>query len=70
MMAPEFLRPPASLLCKLGSIAVHADEMLSDDGHAFDRLALVSLITDPEVASWIQKMSSAQMVPQKRKGKA
>lgn len=25
----DALKPPVSLLCKLGSIAVHADEMLS-----------------------------------------
>lgn len=62
MLAPEL-----TLLVKIGSIAVHADEMLSSDGHAFDRIALQSLLTDPEVVAWLNKMDAAAMVPKKRK---
>lgn len=61
------LTPSASLLCKLGSIAVHADEMMSADGHAFDRVALQQLIADAEVADWIKQMNAMAMVPRKRK---
>lgn len=53
-----------SLLVKLGSIAVHADEMLSPDGHAFDRTAIETLLKDPEVTAWIKKMGV--LLPRKR----
>lgn len=61
------LKPGAGLLCKLGSIAVHADEMLSSGGHQFDRAALTSLIADAEVQAWLTQMDEAAMVPKKRK---
>lgn len=64
------LQPSPALLCKLGSIAVHADEMMSADGHAYDRVALQQLITDPEVANWIAQMNAMAMVPRKRRGNA
>jgi hypothetical protein len=60
------LKPSVTLLVKLGSIAVHADEMLSADGHDFDRIALQGLIADPEVVAWIKQMDAAAMVPKKR----
>lgn len=63
----DMLKPSASLLCKLASIAVHADEMASDDGHEFDRVALTSALTDPEVVEWIAAMSAAALAPRKRK---
>ena len=62
----EMLKPGAALLCKLASIAVHADEMLSDDGHSFDRAALLSAINDPEVVAWIKQMTDAALAPRKR----
>ena len=62
----ELLTPPTSLLCKLASIAVHADELLSDDGHSFDRHALVAAISDPEVKAWIGEMTAAALAPRKR----
>jgi hypothetical protein len=52
------------LLCKLGSIVVHADEMLSAKGHHFDRVALEALLHDPEVAAWLKEMGP--LVPRKR----
>lgn len=61
--------PPITLLVKLGSIAVHADEMLSADGHDFDRIALQGLIADPEVVAWIKVMDAAAMVPKKRQSR-
>lgn len=56
-----------SLACKLGSIVVHADEMMSADGHAFDRVAIQQLISDPEVSAWIGEMQKQAMVPVKRR---
>lgn len=60
------LSPGPGLLCKLASITVHADEMLSADGHHFDRAALLSAIHDPEVSDWIDMMVKAALAPQKR----
>jgi hypothetical protein len=52
----DTLKPNVSLLLKLGSIAVHAEEMLSPSGHPFDRVALESLLSDPEVRQWVSDM--------------
>lgn len=62
----DMMKPSAALLCKLGSIAVHADELLSPDRHHFDRLALASLMADAEVREWLAAMDSAAMLPKKR----
>lgn len=62
----EVLAPSPSLLCKLASIAVHADEMLCPMGHGFDKLALQSAIGDPEVVEWIKQMTAMAMAPVKR----
>ena len=58
------LKPETSLLCKLGSIAVHAEEMMSDDGHKLDHAAILSLLGDPEVKEWIADMGA--LLPVKR----
>lgn len=60
------LNPPPSLLCKLASIVVHADELSSEHGHEFDKVALQSAMNDPEVKSWIEAMTDAAMAPRKR----
>ena len=60
------LTPNAGLLCKLGSIAVHADESMSDEGHAFDKTALEGLIADPEVVEWLAEMDKLALIPKKR----
>lgn len=63
----DALNPKPSLLCKLASIAVHADELASPDGHEFDRIALASAIADPEVRDWLRSMTEAGMAPVKRR---
>ena len=55
-----------SLQCKLGSIVVHAEEMLSPKGHAFDKVALTTLLNDPEVRLWLMEMQKESLVPVKR----
>ena len=60
------LRPTPALLSKLGSIVVHVDEMLSPEGHVFDRAALDLLLRDPEVVAWLEQMNAMAMVPVKR----
>jgi hypothetical protein len=60
------LQPSVALLVKLGSIAVHAEELLSPQGHQFDRAALQTLFEDQEVKAWIAQMTEMAMLPVKR----
>lgn len=60
------LKPSASVLVKLGSIAVHIDEMLSLTGHKFDRFALETVLYDPEIKEWLASMDKLAMLPKKR----
>lgn len=60
------LKPTPTLLCKLGSIIVHAEELASPDGHGFDKIALEQLIDDPEVNQWVRAMDAMAMLPKKR----
>jgi hypothetical protein len=61
------LEPSSRLLCKLGSIIVHAEELASPDGHLFDKVALEQLLADPEVIAWREAMTSLALLPQKRR---
>lgn len=58
--------PPLSVLCKLGSIAIHAEEFLSPEGHELDRLALKALLGDVELREWLERMNAAALLPVKR----
>lgn len=60
------LKPSISLLCKLGSIAVHAEEGTSKKGHEFDITALKSLLMDAEVMAWLKAMDDLALIPKKR----
>jgi hypothetical protein len=57
---PEQIR----LLSKLGSIAVHAEEMLSPNGVQEDVIAMRSLLEDPDVKEFLHEMGP--LVPQLR----
>ena len=50
------LKPSLTLLSKLGSIIIHAEELVSPQGHRFDKVALDQLLTDLEVRTWIKQM--------------
>lgn len=63
------LAPPLSLLCKLGSIAVHVEEALSPDGRDADRVAIQALLADGEVQEWLAAMDAAALLPLKRAGR-
>ena len=52
-----------SLLVKLGSIAVHAKEMLSPSGHELDRVVITELLRDKEVQEWIKAMNKYGLLP-------
>jgi hypothetical protein len=61
------LQPSPSLLSKLGSITVHAEEMIDPvKGHHFDVTALKAVLNDPEVREWLKVMTEMAMVPVKR----
>lgn len=60
------LTPNVTLLVKLGSIAVHAEELLSPKGHVLDKTALDSLLNDSEVREWLHTMDAMAFLPKKR----
>jgi hypothetical protein len=66
-MKPDPLKPSPALLCKLGSIVVHADEGTSSERHHFDLIALKELLFDQEVVAWLNAMDKLAMIPQKRR---
>jgi hypothetical protein len=64
---PDPLEPSASVLCKLGSIIVHAEEMLTPSKrHVFDYVAFNALLDDPEVVEWLKGMGAQGLLPVKR----
>lgn len=65
----DALKPAPSLLCKLGSIVVHAQELHEPGGHEFDLAALQQLYADTEVMAWLKGMKDMAMLPVKRSGK-
>ena len=60
------LTPNSSLLASLGSIVVHVKEMLSPDGHAFDKTAIEGLLADPAVVEWLEQMDQMVLLPKLR----
>ena len=65
-MTDDPLNPSPALLCKLGSVIVHADELLSPFGHNFDREALKALLSDSDVSDWLNAMGELALIPLKR----
>ena len=55
----------ASLACKLASVVVHAQELLSVDGREADRIALQAVANDPDVVAWIKALGP--LAPLKRR---
>jgi hypothetical protein len=66
MPRPACLSPPTSLLCKLGSIAVHVQEATGPGGHPFDSTAASVLLDDPEVVAWLAEMDRLALIPRRR----
>jgi hypothetical protein len=74
MTQTDALKPTVSLLVKLGSIAVHCEELLTPPrldkkrghvgGHEFDKTAVEQLLNDSEVKEWIKAMGA--FMPEKR----
>jgi len=55
-LAADPLQPSLTLLCKIGSIVVHAEEFLSPSGHSLDLEALKTLFREEDVKQWIKDM--------------
>lgn len=53
-----------ALASKLASVVVHSDEMLSPQGHYFDKAALLTACRDPEVQAWLKALGP--LAPVKR----
>lgn len=60
------LRPCPSLLAKLGSIIVHFDEALSQDGDYADVQAAHVLMRDPDVDAWMRAMKDMALITLRR----
>ena len=60
------MKPSSKILIYLGSIAVHADELTSKDGHPFDLITTRGLLDDPELKAWIKSMTKLALLPVKR----
>ena len=65
-MAKDVLKPSAQLLIKLGSIITHYEEYTSKNGHEFDKIAIDSLLADPDVKEWMKEMNDMALLPHKR----
>jgi hypothetical protein len=73
MKYDEVISPTLSILIKLGSIAVHADELhpngneiISPLAHPYDIVALRSILDDPEIKEWLVEMDKMAFLPKKR----
>lgn len=65
-MKADPLKPGATLLVKLASVSVHAEELMGPGGHSFDQVALVTVLNDPEVVAWVKEMTAMGFAPVKR----
>lgn len=64
MSKSDPLKPTATVLCKLGSAVVHAEEYFGPRGNPVDKMAFDSLTADSEVQDWMKAMKS--FLPVKR----
>jgi len=64
------LRPSPTLLIKLGSALIHAEEMIETKmkNAEFDIPAFKTVADDPEVKTWVKEMGA--MLPLKRSTRA
>jgi len=69
MSDDDIYTPRVTLLVKLGSIAVHADEFTSDEGLPVDGSAIRSGLEDSEVKEWIKAMTKLGLLPVQRNQK-
>jgi hypothetical protein len=57
---------PLTLLMKLGSAAVHCEELFSEKRHKFDLEALKTVVFDKEVQEFLKSKEMEALLPVKR----
>ncbi len=57
---------PVPTVIKLAAIAVHAEELLSDDGRGADRSAILGLLADHDVRVVLDDPANGVYLPLKR----
>lgn len=57
------IHPSKAVVIKLGSIARHAQEMIGPSGHPVDVQAIRALLSDPEVAEWMEQADAMALLP-------
>lgn len=60
------MTPSFSVAVKLASVAVHAEELISPTGAELDAAAIRGLLADPDVAAYLDTLSSLALLPVKR----
>ncbi len=60
------IQPSVDVAIKVASALVHAQEYTSADGHPLDKNAFDSLMGDPEVRAWMQRINGMALLPRKR----
>jgi len=55
-----------TLAAKVGLLVAHVEEGLSRKGHAFDAIAVKTLIEDADVQEWLKELRSLSLLPVKR----
>ena len=58
--------PSLSVAVKLGSIAVHVEEMLSPTRHRYDVSALSTILEDAELRAWLDEMGKLALLEEVR----
>jgi hypothetical protein len=61
---PDRYRPSPAVLIKLGSVAVHAEELVSEDGCEVDAIGIRNLMMDRDLRRWVKSMGA--LLPVKR----
>lgn len=56
-------QPSGGVGVKLASLARHAEEHCSATGHPLDWAAVKSLVNDPEVLEYMQRLEAAALLP-------
>lgn len=63
---PSHLEPTTTLLVKLASVVVHADELTGPGGRGVDFDVLRQCLEDDDVVEWVRAMTADGLAPVKR----
>lgn len=59
--------PTPEAAISMASAIIHAEEALSDDGRAEDRIAFQSAVAHPEVQTYLDELRPLALLPVKRR---